>query len=150
MSATQPHDASTDDLDQLRTTTATILNTDDELLSDAQDAGHKKRHEEVETTDPNTSDYEKTAQQINETVRWEIERSLLEGVKDNDEIPSELHGEAYDVVRDEVNDCANRIMDDVIIGASVLAETLAERAAREPARDPDAEYERWREQEYGR
>jgi hypothetical protein len=136
------------ELDELREATASELNTNRNLRQAASEAGRRQRHEEVETTNPHT-DAAEAAREINGEVRWAVERALLEGVKEADELPDELEGEAYDVVRDEVVQVADRIMDDVCIGKHALSELLADRQAREPDRDPDAEYEKHRLKQAG-
>jgi len=147
MTTTEPQTDTELGVDELRTKAKTELNSNRDLRRKAADAGHRKRHEEVETASPDT-DVDRAVHSINEAVRWEVEKALFDGVKEAvDVIPEDLYGEEYDAVREAVNDVAARMMEDIQVCKGELAEEFAERRAREPDRDPDAEYERRRMQQ---
>jgi hypothetical protein len=118
-------------------TASDVVDDNGSLLTEAAEAGRRKRHEELTLADPNETDYQKVAHKINREVRDAVETTVFEGVLDSDEIPAEtqLTPEAVDKIRTEANEAAEPVVAFVSLESSDVADRLGDGGDPEPVDD---------------
>lgn len=70
-------------------TVSDVIDDNGSLLTEAPEAARCKRHEELTLTNPNETDYQKLAHQINRKIRDAVETTIFDGVLDREDIPAE-------------------------------------------------------------
>lgn len=118
-------------------TAADVIDDNENLLTEAAEAGRRTRHKELTLTDPSETDHQKVAHQINREIRDAVETTVFEGVLDSDEVPSEtaLTPDAVDKIRTEANEAAEPVVAFVTLDPSDVADHLGDGGDPESADD---------------